>query len=203
MKKEIIKKGDKFGRLTAVRFDHVGRNYQQCWLFECSCGNEKIIKVNGVKTGNTKSCGCLGVEKRLKANTKHGMAGTAIYSCWDSMIQRCLNQNHKSYKNYGGRGIKVCNKWLKFENFYKDMGKIPKGLSLDRIENNKGYYKSNCKFSTRKEQQNNTRQNHYLTHNSKTQTLAQWAEELNLNYNTIAKRLRLGWSVEKTLSLIK
>ena len=147
-RKPIIKEGDKFNELTAIKFSHK-KGTNQVWLFRCDCGKEKIISVDKVKSGHTKSCGCF--------KLKHGMSRTKLHKSWQGMKQRCFNSNRKGYENYGGRGITVCNSWLKFENFYRDMGKRPKGLSLDRIDNDKGYCKENCKWSTRKQQNNNTR----------------------------------------------
>lgn len=165
--KPTIKAGDKFNYLTAVKFHSKNPAGNQFWLFKCSCGIEKIISVSKVKRGTTKSCGCLRKEIFRKIgmkNIRHGMEGTKIYRIWAGMKTRCLNENHSRRKDYGGRGITVCDEWLTFENFYKDMGNCPKGKSLDRIDNNGNYCKSNCKWSTPKEQANNRRNN--LIHNS-------------------------------------
>ena len=143
----MIKKGNKFNRLIAIRFIEMrGKDSRQYWLFGCICGNKKIINAHNVKTGVTKSCGCLKKEN-CKGVITHGMRFTKTYKSWNGMKQRCLNSNCKEYKLYGGRGIIVCEEWLKFENFYQDMGDRPKGLSLDRKDNNLGYYKENCKWS--------------------------------------------------------
>ena len=200
-RKPIVKKGDKFNRLTAVRFDHIS-NKRQFWLFKCDCGKEKIINASNARRGLTKSCGCLLEEHLSKgiSNFKNGMSGTKIYGTWYNMKARCLNKNDPSYKNYGGRGITVCKEWMKFENFYRNMGDKPKKLSLDRINNNGNYCKKNCKWSTLSEQQNNTRRNHLLIFQGKTQTMAQWAKELNIDYNTLFNRLKKGWSIEKILN---
>lgn len=115
------------------------------------------------------------------------------------MKQRCLNKNREGYKKWGGRGITVCKRWMKFENFYKDMGERPEGMTIDRIDNSKGYHKSNCKWATPKEQSNNTRKNVFITYNGKTQTIAQWSEELGISYHTIYARLRKGWEIERVL----
>ena len=129
------------------------------------------------------------------------MYGTRIYKSWAAMKERCLNSNCKSYKNYGGRGIIICFKWLKFEDFYRDMGDRPKGKSLDRIDNNGNYCKENCKWSTRKEQQNNMRRNHLITFNSKNQTMSQWSEELGIKYGVLKSRInQYNWSIKRALN---
>lgn len=154
MRKPIIKKGDRYGKLTAIIFVKK-KNSIQYWLFKCDCGNEKVILVSNVSRGFVKSCGCLQKENRIK----HGMFGTRTYRSWDAMKQRCLNPNNIAYRYYGERGITICEEWLIFQNFYRDMGERPVGKTLDRIKNDKGYYKKNCKWSTPKEQANNTRSN--------------------------------------------
>ena len=195
MRKPIIKKGDKYGRLTAIRFDHKRRSHQ-CWLFRCDCGNKKVIEVAKVKSGHTKSCGCLQQEKM----TTHGMTYSKEYNSWVGMKQRCLNKNHSSYKDYGGRGITICKRWLKFENFFADMGEKPEGTSIDRIDNNGNYEPSNCKWATQKQQNNNMRRNHLLTYKNRTMTMSQWAKEMGINYKTLKTRIWRGWSAEKALN---
>jgi len=205
MKQPIIKKGDKYNKLTAIRFDHKTKRSRQFWLFRCDCGNEKVLNVDSVKINNTKSCGCLLTESVSKRRTTHGMSRTKIYRIWAGMITRCLDENNPSYKNYGGRGITICDRWLGkngFINFYADMGDCPKGKSLDRINNDKGYYKKNCKWSTKKEQANNRRTNHLIIYNGKTQTLKQWAEELKIDEFLIRSRIKYGWSVERALNKV-
>ena len=193
----MIKKGDKYNKLTAIRFSHRNKWNQQFWLFRCNCGKEKVICVSNVKSENTKSCGCL-----LKSGNrlKHKMTKTKIYNIWSLMKSRCLNKNDQSYKNYGGRGIKICQEWLNFENFYEDMGDKPQNKSLDRINNNGNYCKENCRWATRKQQNNNKRDNRLLTHRGKTQNMKQWSEELNINYSTIRTRFFRGFSVKKILN---
>jgi len=204
MKKEIIKKGDRFNRLVAIKFVEMrGKPNQQCWSFRCDCGTDKVIKVNSVKNGNTSSCGCLFMERITKMGKKsktHGMKGTRIYSIWNGMKQRCTNKKVKEYKDYGGRGIKVCERWLKFENFYEDMGDIPKGKTLDRIDNNGNYCKKNCRFVSMKIQCNNRRNNHFLTCRGKTLTISQWSTERNIKQGTLSYRIHRGWSIPKALN---
>ena len=195
--KSSIKKGDKYNRLTAIKFSHKNKKYNQYWLFECDCGNKRIIRVGSVKNEDTKSCGCL---MKKGNNLKHGMFGTKIYGIWTQMKKRCFNKNCKVYKNYGGRGITVCKEWMKFENFYRDMGDRPEGKTLDRIKNNLGYCKKNCQWATWEEQENNRRNNRFLTYNDKTQTVSQWAKELNINCSTLFGRVRNGWNTERALT---
>lgn len=199
MRKPIIKKGNKFGKLTAIEFRYKSEKHYQFWLFKCECGNEKVICVSDAKRGKIKSCGCI---RERGGNLKHGMFGTRIYRSWCSMKERILNPDNKSYKDYGGRGITICEEWLNFENFYRDMGEMPENKTLDRIKNNLGYCKSNCKWSTPLQQANNKRNNRLLTFKGKTQNVKQWAKELGIKYTTLQGRIKRGWTDERALNLI-
>lgn len=126
---------------------------------------------------------------------------TRTYRSWNDMIQRCTNPNNNRWKYYGGSGITVCKRWVNsFENFLEDMGECPPGLTIERIKNKLGYYKENCCWATKKEQMRNTRRNHLITFNNKTQTMIEWSEETRIPYDTIRYRLNQGWSIEKTLT---
>lgn len=128
------------------------------WMCVCDCGKTKEINSASVKAGLVVSCGCFRKIQAIKANTKHGKSNTSTYKSWDSMVQRCTNKNKSRYKDYGGRGIFVCKDWLKFENFLRDMGEKPsKNYSIERINNNDGYFKENCKWATCFEQSENKR----------------------------------------------
>jgi len=150
--------GHKFGKLTVIEFVSVLKE-RTLWLCRCDCGQSKVMRQDYLTGGRGKSCGCLSKEMLLKRTT-HNKWGSREYNSWGNMIQRCTNKNHNNYKLYGGRGITVCDRWLEsFENFYEDMGLRPKGTSLDRKDNDGNYCKENCKWSTQKEQCNNTRRN--------------------------------------------
>jgi len=189
--------GQKFGKLIPIKY--LG-NYK--YLCICNCGNEKIIISQHLRSGSTKSCGCI--------NLKHGYSGknkSKSYKTWCSLKQRCLNPKNKDYKNYGDRGIIICQRWLRphgqgFINFFKDMGEIPKEKELDRIDNNKGYSPDNCKLSTRKEQSRNMRKNIYLTFNNNTKLLIEFAEKYSIPYKTLWARIhKYKWPIKKALTI--
>ena len=147
--------GKRYNSLVVVS-ELKARNKNGHIVYECvcDCGNRKVILGASIRTGATKSCGCL----VSKVNGKHFMEGTPIYRTWVSMKSRCFNSNNNNYSKYGGRGISMCSKWASsFKSFYADMGDIPKNTSIDRIDNNKGYSLDNCKWSTKKEQALNRR----------------------------------------------
>jgi len=142
---------ERYGRLTIIK-EVERKNHRRRFLCQCDCGNNKIIQLRFLKMGNTKSCGCL-----IKDNgNKHGYWGTRTYKSWDSMKSRCLNPNNKDFNIYGGAGITVCDRWMKFENFLADMGERPEGTTLDRYPNQKGNYEpNNCRWATITEQNRN------------------------------------------------
>ena len=185
--------GQKFTRLTVLEYADNTR-----WLCLCDCGKRKIIRGADLRSENTRSCGCLKI--------KHGHGAdnhvSQIYSAWTHMKQRCLNTDSVDYVNYGGRGITTCDRWLVLKNFLTDMGEPPTNKhSLDRIDNNRGYYLKNCRWTTRRHQQGNMRSNHNITFMGKTQCLAAWSREMNIGQKALWHRLvTLGWSVKKSLT---
>ncbi len=147
----------KFGKLFVTGRAANGKRTQARWNCVCDCGGKVTVYGYSLRDGHTKSCGCLSKETTIERSTTHGMCGTATYSTWNCMKTRCENPKTKNYKNYGGRGITVCGRWDKFENFLEDMGEKPEGLSIERVDNNKGYFKENCKWATCTEQSRNRR----------------------------------------------
>lgn len=135
---------------------------------------------------------------------KHGhskLGGvTKTYMAWASMKKRCSNPNHSRYKNYGGRGIKVCKRWMEFTGFLEDMGESPEGMSIDRVDNDKDYSPDNCRWTTLERQANNRTDNVYLVYDGRKQSLADWARDLGFNRFTLKSRINLGWSAEKVLT---
>lgn len=154
--------GKRFGRLVVIgqvpNPNRTTKEVKFLWKCLCDCGNETITRASNLRGGDTKSCGCILTEMRRSSGRKkkkHGMAGSKMYLAWYQMLMRCRNKNSISYKNYGGRGIKVCERWQEFKNFYEDMGDRPEGMSLDRIDVNGDYEPSNCRWASKKEQYHN------------------------------------------------
>ncbi len=202
MSKKIDLIGKSFERLTVIDLFDKDRDHNLKWLCLCKCNNEIIVLGCNLRSGHTKSCGCLQKNMASMANITHGHSqNDKTYKTWNQMIQRCTNPNNKDYKNYGGRGIKVYKRWLKFEIFYEDMGDAPPGLQIDRIHNDKGYFKKNCRWSTPKQNNNNKRNNHYITAFNKTQTMMQWSEELGIPYTTLKERINTyKWTINRALT---
>lgn len=175
-----------------------GRRYYKC---RCDCGSEVVTTTSSLTSGNSSSCGCARREQCAARLTKHGLGSVPEYEIWCSMKKRCQNKNCKAYKNYGARGIKVCERWNNsFEAFLEDMGSRPSPLhSLDRIDNNRGYEPANCRWATDKEQGRNKRDTTMITIRGERRPLIEWCEVLGTNYRTAKNRLRKGWSEEAAL----
>lgn len=195
-----IEIGNRYGRLVVNgQGKIVGRN--RYWMCTCDCGNKKEIAYSSLSKGVSKSCGCLNSELASERRKTHGKTGTSIHNVWASMIQRCSDEQSPAFKNYGGRNISVCDRWMNFENFLSDMGDRPSGLSLERIDNDKGYSPENCRWATAKEQASNRRSNRVYEHNGESLTLMQWSERSGIPYFTIRNRIDLlGWNIEKAVT---
>lgn len=191
--------GQRFGRLTVIERVKNNKFGTAQWYCKCDCGKYDIVSTGNLKK-NTASCGCY----RKERMTKHGKSNERIYKIWKDVIKRCNNSNHRFYNNYGGRGITVCDEWLHdFQAFYDwamNNG-YENSLTIDRIDNNKGYFPDNCRWVDYKIQANNRRSNHLITYNGKTQTMAQWADELGIKYKTLSDRINISkWSIEKAFN---
>lgn len=190
--------GQKFGKLTALQQAGRDKRGETLWMCKCECGNVVNVLSSNLRTGHTKSCGCL---KNVASNYKHGKAGTPLYKIWANMIQRCNNPDSTYYHRYGARGISVCDRWLKFENFYADMGENPKGFCLERIDNDGDYCPGNCKWVSPKEQARNRETSVDITYQGRTQCVSAWEEELGFKHGTLWMRLyTYNWPIEKAMT---
>lgn len=184
--------GRRFGRWTVLKWWPKHSVHPMQWESRCDCG--RIFYLNGSKltAGLTRCC-------RSCRRVTHGQSGaeaTLTYRTWKQMRNRCNNPHNKDYHHYGGRGIKICKAWENYDRFRRDMGERPEGMTLDRIDVNKGYSAGNCRWVTQTAQMRNTRVNRYLLWNGKTKSLAEWCEELKLSYYRVHSRLRRGWPLK-------
>ena len=190
MGKIIYLIGQRFGRLVVVSKADGEKGGHSMWNCICDCGRKTKVRGSHLLSGDTLSCGCLGREMARERGLKHGMYETPTYASWRSMKNRCTNSNNPAYKNYGERGITVCERWNKFENFLADMGEKPKGLTIERTDNNSGYSPENCYYATTKEQNRNTRRNRIIKYDGREQCLAAWAEEIGISRESLGHRLK-------------
>ena len=195
MPKFIYLTGQRYGRLTVIGLD--GRNNQghNMWKCRCDCGNFSRVSVGSLRSGSIKSCGCLQRERTSEASRTHGMSKSRLYNIWRGMKRRCTNPRSAQYSNYGGRGIKVCDEWMKsssafFEwamnNGYRD------DLTIDRIDNDGDYEPNNCRWTTMQVQARNSRHAYHVTIDGNTKSGVEWAEDLGISDTTAYKYLRKG-----------
>ena len=194
--KQNIKTGQRCGSLTAIEDKGMSTNQNgykyHYWLCVCDCGNTVLAKVPMLNNGRTNNCGCMTSSKISKAGTKHGLSNTRLNGIWRKMKDRCNNPKCPSYKNYGGRGINVCDEWQSFEPFYE--WAINNGyrddLTIDRVDVNGNYEPQNCRWADYKTQANNTRRNVYLSYQGETKTLAEWVEITGISRSALEWRIK-------------
>lgn len=202
-KSVLLKNGAKYNRWTIIKLDHIkctdcNRNREH-YLCRCDCGTKKTVFKSLLTFGSSKSCGCLNRE----ICTKHNMTGTRIYNIWRSMRVRCYKIDDDHYKNWGKRGITVCDEWRKeFINFYNwaITNGYKKNLSIDRINNDGNYEPSNCRWATQKEQGSNMRSNRNITFNGETHCVSEWSRLLGINYANLIYRLNTDMSIKKAFT---
>lgn len=184
--------GAKFNMLTIMALDHIKPYGTRMWLCKCDCGKTKVVADNALRGNLTKSCGCY--RKTGVSGTKHGMSKTRVYHIWQGMVQRCTDPNHISAEYYSEQGVKVCERWRKFENFFADMGEPPtEHHSIDRIKSEGNYEPRNCRWATSTEQANNTKSNTVVTIDGVSKTASAWAREYGVSNHRVLWRLRHGW----------
>jgi hypothetical protein len=184
--------GKRYGKLLVIRATGKNRFGQWLWECHCDCGAVTIAPGSSIRYGTTASCGCGKREVLGNLTRTHGMSKSRTYQCFHSMHKRCSKPGEKSYRFYGGRGIRVCRRWSGpkgFANFLADMGEVPEGMTLERIKVNGNYGPGNCCWATRDEQANNRRSTHFITWKNQKRTITRWASLLGHGSSWLARRL--------------
>lgn len=201
--KSLDLSNQKFGNLLVVKKSY-SKNNKVYWECLCDCGKTTFCTTSNLRCNKIKSCGCLKTLYITQRNIKHNQRNTKLYDIWKAIKQRCLNSNHKSYHNYGGRGIKIFKDWQNnYNSFYEWSMKngYKEGLTIDRIDVNGNYEPSNCRWTTRLIQCNNTRYNRFITINNETKTLAEWCRFYKISYNLVKQReTKYKWDIIKAIT---
>lgn len=193
-----IEMGQQFARLTVVqKAESKARSAH--WLCQCVCGSFVSVAASSLRSGNTKSCGCLHTETVRSLRKTHGMTGSKTYWAWGRMVQRCTNPNVEKYGDYGGRGIAVCERWSMFARFWDDMGECPPGMSLERKDVNGDYSPGNFEWIPIGRQQRNKRNTRLVDIDGKTKSLVEWCEDFGAVYSRARDRLNRGWDAKLAL----
>jgi len=192
--------GQKFGRLTVIKFAGVDEKGRTMWECQCECGSLIIVRSDNLKRGISKSCGCFSREMASKRLKKYENTDHYLYKTWMGMKLRCESKSSGMYKYYGERGIKICDRWKNYDNFYNDMiGGYKKGLTIDRINCNGDYEPPNCRWATMTDQANNKSTTIYVTFCGETKPLAEMCRKYKADYQRTWKRLHRGWNIAKAL----
>lgn len=193
--------GQRFNRLTVIELSHMKRCAY--WRCKCDCGNEVVVPIDGLTTGHTKSCGCHKRDNTHRVKYRHGREPKDVWHAWCHVRARCYNPKNKSYHRYGGRGIRVCDRWLNsFEAFRDDMRPRPSPQhSIERKDNDGDYTPDNCTWATKKAQARNRRSSVLVEYQGRTQCVTAWAEELGIKAHTLYRRVFVSkWEIERALT---
>jgi len=200
-----VQVGQRFGRWTVIGEPFTEFRKDPAVLCRCTCGTERVVVIYSLRSGNSKSCGCYKDEMTSKRRKKHGYAGTRIYKAWRDMMLRCYKENHKSFHNYGGRGIKVCPEWHTFLDFkeWSFSHGYGNGLSIDRINNDGDYEPRNCRWTDWGTQCRNTRRSRLITALGETKSVIEWSEDprCSLSKNGLLYRLNQGMKPEVAITM--
>lgn len=196
--------GQRFGRLT-VLYRGPNQKTRTTWICQCDCGNITRVQSNGLKSGRTKSCGCYNIDSARRRATKHDCCKTRLYKIWQGIKKRCNNSAASAFRNYGGRGITMCDEWQSSFETFRDWA-LTHGyqddLTIDRIDVNGNYAPENCRWATVKQQCNNQRDNHVLYHDGQSHTMSEWADITGILYTTLRGRINgLQWDTDAALTI--
>lgn len=189
--------GMRFGMLVVRELSSRKTGQQNCWVCDCDCGNELTVQGWHLRNGQH-SCGC-----SKNVYKTHGLSDTRVFKIWSGMLQRCTNPKVRAYQHYGARGISVCDRWRRFEDFLADMGDAPAEHSIERVDNDRGYEPGNCKWLPQALQAQNRRGNVYLDVGGKTICVAEASRRTGIGEGAIRWRIRKGWPVEKILAVVR
>lgn len=195
IKPKEIRSGERFFDFTVLSRSHKeGHNWQ--YLCACDCGKEFYALGSNIRTGNTKSCGC-------RRKSLDGLSNTGAHQSWSGMISRCYNEKVSSYKDYGMKGIRVCERWKDYRNFLSDMGDRPEGMTIERVDFRADYSPDNCKWATRVEQANNKSNNVFLEYHGESRTIAEWSRHLGISYSKIYSMYRKGYTMSEIVKCVQ
>lgn len=198
--------GHRFGCLSVIGFSGLhtppSGGAKTKWTCLCDCGRKVSVFGSSLTQGNSKSCGCIARRSTAERNKSHGMSKTKTYRIWQAMLNRCRNPRMAMYPRYGGRGIRVCDRWASFENFFSDMGECPVRMSIDRIDNDANYEPGNCRWADRRTQNRNKSNNRIVSHDGRKMCLTDWAESLSMDQSSLAERIQ-KWGVARAINTPK